>query len=151
MEPNKRNFDQTSYYSQIVAVFESLPDDATRRSYVAAVSACFDLRSGNPDSPSEIAQNHGFKKGKLHEYKFVLAKNHAQEFFIEDARIPGVSVRDIRAISGADYRQRFEREPFTRGRSSYWFSVAEWILLLELPGWLPLPSRLQEFAAKNNL
>jgi len=65
--------------------------------------------------------------------------------------MPGITVREVRSLTGDDYRDVFDREPFTRGPSAYWFTLAEWMVVLELKGELPLPTRLLEFARKSKI
>lgn len=144
--PPKNIYDESRYFKQVVNVFEDTPSEDTKRAYVSAVIKCFDENQGNPHAPKLIASDHGFNKNKLHTLRLVLAKNNAAEFFVTDVNWPAVNVRDIRKTMVTDYTTAFGRAPFKRGRSTYWFTLAEWIVLLNLNGAPPLPTEIKEFA-----
>lgn len=145
------NFERSEYFHQIIRVFDRIPDEGTRRAYVTALILCFDLNDGNPHHPSMVAADHGFDQYKIHDFRFVLHKRSATKFFVTDAALPGVRGSDIRNISDGVYATTFGRSPYLRGKSSYWFSVSEWITLLNAPGEIPIPQKLREFAEVHNI
>lgn len=136
---------ESEYFARILDVFAKLPDDDSKRDYCSVIKACFDPNDGVPKNPQEVAKLYGFSVSKLHSYRFVLAKRHAKEFFVRDCDWPGVTASDIKKIGEADYKKKFGRDPFTRGRSKFWFTVAEWVELLGINGSAPLPSDMAKF------
>lgn len=148
-ENNK--YQNSKYFGQLVDIFDNLPDTDSKRTFCSALIVCFDPKEGLPTAPSQVCTDHGFAASKPKAYRFVLAKKHARQFFIEDCEWPSVSSADIRKLSKQDYVDRFSREPFIRGRSTYWLTLAEWIVLLEAPGTAPLPTKIHDFAESQNL
>lgn len=147
----KSSYDDSRYFQGIIEIFNNLPDESGKRAYVTAIAKCLDLNSGSPVSPIEIATNHGFHRSKIHSYKFALTKSHAIDFFVKDINFPGLLPVEIRKIGKDDYTDRFSREPFTRGRSAYWYSVGEWISLLNVRGEINLPTPLHEYALSHDI
>lgn len=144
-------YDSSAYYQKLTKIFDTYPDEGARRAYVSAIVKCFDLNDGNPLDPKEIAETFGFSKNRLHAVGFVLTKSHATEFLVTNAKLPGLSAKDIRDIGIKHCEARFARSPYTRGRSAYWLSLAEWICLLEARGEFVLPSKLHKFAVDHNI
>lgn len=151
MVKEKNKFQSSKYFEQLVDIFSNLPDIDSKRTFCSALMVCFDPREGVPLHPSKVCTDHGFAANKPKAYRFVLAKKHARQFFIDDCEWPSVSSADIRKLTKADYEERFSRQPFTRGRSDYWLTMAEWIVLLEAPGIAPLPSKIHDFAIEQKL
>ena len=151
MAAEKNRYQSSKYFGQVSDIFRDLPDQDSQRTYTSALLKCFDINEGKPDAPVQVCMDHGYSASKPKDLRFVLAKKHAIKFFVTDCSWPGVSASDIRGVSLKDYIERFDREPFTRGRSSYWLTMAEWIVVLDAPGSAPLPDLIQKFAAENNL
>lgn len=151
------DFSGSRYFEKIRETFGSLTSDNERTDYVRAISDCFKTSEENPPSHFEICQNYGFSPYKARDYYFVLAKKHAVEFFVQDMRVPGVNTSSIRGLTLPLYKARFEtdtsyrnsfgrdRLPFTKGRSSYYLTPAEWIMYLDIRCTLPLPNELSGF------
>ena len=141
------------FYRQITAVFQNLPDVNDQKDYVRAVHAAFNQNSGSPQSARDICGTYGFNFFKARDYFFVLAKRHATEFFVEDAQIPGVNPRTVRDMQLSDFIMALgsNHDPLVRGRSSYYFTPAEWIVALDIRATLPLPTPLKSFTTQVGL
>jgi len=101
----------------------------------------------------KICEDFGFNPHKANEYYLVIAKKHATTFFVEQAELPGISPRTIRDMDLAKFKELLgdKCEPLVHGRSSYYFTPAEWIVALEIRATLPLPSALQSFVGRVGL
>ena len=140
-------------YGSITKVFKSLPAPSDQMDYVRAVNSAINLNSGSPMPYREICENFGFKPHRANDYYLVIAKRHATTFFVEQAELPGISPRTIRDMDLAKFKALLgdKCEPLVRGRSSYFFTPAEWIVALEIRATLPLPSALQSFVDRVGL
>jgi hypothetical protein len=115
------------------------------------VIKAFDCNEGAPKAPAEIASLHAINKKKLHEFALVLAKRHVIEFLCQELDYSGIAIQDIRSIAKDTYVEKFGRNPHIRGRSSYWFTLAEWLTLLDVVGDFPLPKVLEKIARDEGL
>ena len=142
--------DDSAYYRRILRVFDAFTSDADRRKHATALAACFDLNYDAPKDVFQIAKSSGISSRNVDKYELLLNKKQARKFLVDDCAVIGATHRQIRSVRIQDYRQKFStdgkpREPFKRGRSSYWFTVAEWYVLLELDTPPVLPKRVIEF------
>lgn len=151
MAAEKNKYQNSKYFKQVVEIFDDFPDDNSKRAYCSALIACFSPKDGSPESPQKICAAHGFPHSKPKDYRFVLAKKHAIQFFVTDCSWPSVSSADIRSVKWSSYVDLFGREPYVRGRSKYWLTIGEWIVLLNAPGEAPLPDKIKEFAEAESL
>jgi hypothetical protein len=145
--------ESSKLYGNITKVFNSLPAPGDQIDYVRAVYSAINLNSGSPLSHREICENFGFKPHMANDYYLVIAKSHATAFFVEQADLPGTSPRAIRDMDLAKFKAVLgdQCEPLVRGRSSYYFTPAEWIVALGIRATLPLPSALQSFVDRVGL
>ena len=145
--------ESSAYYRRIRALFSSeIVSDADRRRYVSAVAQCFDINYNAPKSILEIMRIHGLNQYSPDKYELLLNKKRAKKFLVDDCKIRGITARQIRAIKLDMYTERFDqRKPFTRGRSSYWFTLAEWCVLLDLDFMVGLPDELIQFGRQQGL
>jgi hypothetical protein len=145
--PLAQRAEASAYYRRIHEVFSAeFVTDGDRRRYVSALLQCFDVNYNNPKHIEEIARTHGLTLRYSHRYEFLLNKKQAKRFLVDDCKIRGITARQIRAVRIEDYKSSFDqRKPSKRGRSSYWFTLAEWSVLLQLETTPELPVVLAEF------
>lgn len=134
-------------YKRMTEVFEGFPSENDKKDYVRAVNAAINLNSGSPVPYKVICTNFGFNPHRANDYGLVLAKKHATTFFVEQLGLSGVSLRAIRDMDIEKFKAQLgdECEPLIRGRSSYYFTPAQWIVALDFRATLPLPGALQRF------
>lgn len=136
----------TEYYRRVERVCGSIQSMKLRANYIRALSMAFDARYHEPPGPIDIARQFGLSPHRLPEYRLVLNKRQASQFFREGLVLVGRDYQDVGHITRGDYEQRFNRAPIVKGRSSYWFTLAEWTILLELDIQFPLPEGIYAMA-----
>lgn len=140
--------ESSRHYSDINKIFRNeFATDADRGEYCRALKETFDQKSGNPHTIETILNKYQVcSVDQARRYRLLLARKTAKKFFIEDSRYSNITVRKIDEVTPARYAEVFSgREPVKSGPNAYWYTIAEWLVMLKVPTSPPMPKLIEDF------